>query len=185
MRGRVEGWDFERREGLIAEELLAAAKDIGAVHPQATVVIAVGSSSHVTHRVVGSVAVGLARHSPVPLAVVPRTPRFGCRCPRHVREHRHRRRHRPRSCRVRRLRRARSVQRRMAQPPRTPVAGSCRACQSGYALLDPQPGARAGASRPAAEWDVRARSGKNAVLRRWDPAGCPDGNGRQHGLDVG
>ena len=43
LRGRVEGWDFERREGLIAEELLAAAKNIGAAHPDATVVIVVGS----------------------------------------------------------------------------------------------------------------------------------------------
>jgi nucleotide-binding universal stress UspA family protein len=71
LRGHVEGWDFERREGLIADQLLAAAKDIGAAHPHATVVIVVGSSSLVTHRVVGSVAVGLARHSPVPLVVVP------------------------------------------------------------------------------------------------------------------
>jgi nucleotide-binding universal stress UspA family protein len=71
LRGRVEGWGFERRQGLIAEELLAAAKDLGAAHPDATVVIVVGSSSLVTHRVVGSVAVGLARHSPVPLVVVP------------------------------------------------------------------------------------------------------------------
>jgi nucleotide-binding universal stress UspA family protein len=71
LRGRVEGWGFERRQGLIAEELLAAAKDIGAAQPDATVVIVVGSSSLVTHRVVGSVAVGLARHSPVPLVVVP------------------------------------------------------------------------------------------------------------------
>jgi nucleotide-binding universal stress UspA family protein len=71
LRGRVESWGFERREGLIAEELLVAAKDIGAAHPDATVVIVVGSSSLVTHRVVGSVAVGLARHSPVPLVVVP------------------------------------------------------------------------------------------------------------------
>ena len=68
---RVAGWGFERRQGLIAEELLAAARDIGAAHPDATVVIAVGSSSLVAHRVVGSVAVGLARHSPVPLIVVP------------------------------------------------------------------------------------------------------------------
>ena len=68
---RVERWGFERRQGLIAEELLAAAKDIGAAHPDATVVIVVGSSSLVAHRVVGSVAVGLARHSPVPLIVVP------------------------------------------------------------------------------------------------------------------
>jgi nucleotide-binding universal stress UspA family protein len=31
----------------------------------------VGSSSLAAHRVVGSVAVSLARHSPVPLVVVP------------------------------------------------------------------------------------------------------------------
>ena len=68
---RVERWGFERRQGSIAEELLAAASDIGAAHPDATVVIAVGSSSLVAHRVVGSVAVGLARHSPVPLIIVP------------------------------------------------------------------------------------------------------------------
>ena len=71
LRGRADGWDFQRRQGLIAEELLAAAKDLGAAHPDATIVIVVGSSSQVTHRVVGSVAVGLARHSPVPLIVVP------------------------------------------------------------------------------------------------------------------
>jgi nucleotide-binding universal stress UspA family protein len=39
--------------------------------PYATVVIIVGSSSHVAHRVVGSVAVSLARHSPVPVVIVP------------------------------------------------------------------------------------------------------------------
>jgi nucleotide-binding universal stress UspA family protein len=71
LSGHVEGWGFERRLGLITEELLAAAKDVSAAHPDATVVIVVGSSSLVTHRVVGSVAVGLARHSPVPLIVVP------------------------------------------------------------------------------------------------------------------
>jgi len=35
------------------------------------VVIVVGSSSHATHRVVGSVTVSLARHSPVPVVIVP------------------------------------------------------------------------------------------------------------------
>jgi nucleotide-binding universal stress UspA family protein len=69
--GQGPGWGFERRQGRIAEELLAAAKDLAAAEPQATVVIVVGSSSLVTHRVVGSVAVSLARHSPVPLIVVP------------------------------------------------------------------------------------------------------------------
>jgi nucleotide-binding universal stress UspA family protein len=71
LSGREERWRFERRQGLIAEELLAAAKDTHAAHPDATAVIVVGSSSLVTHRVVGSVAVHLARHSPVPLVVVP------------------------------------------------------------------------------------------------------------------
>jgi nucleotide-binding universal stress UspA family protein len=71
LREHVPDWDFERRQGLIAEEILAAAKDQIAAHPGSTVVIVVGSSSQVAHRVVGSVAVGLARHSPVPLVVVP------------------------------------------------------------------------------------------------------------------
>jgi nucleotide-binding universal stress UspA family protein len=71
LRGRVERWEFERREGPIAEELLTAAKDSGAAHPDATVVIVVGSSSLAAHRVVGSVAVHLARHSPVAVLIVP------------------------------------------------------------------------------------------------------------------
>ena len=71
LRGREERWDFHRRQGLIAEELISAGRDLGAAHPQATIVIVVGSSSLVTHRIVGSVAVSLARHSPVPLVVVP------------------------------------------------------------------------------------------------------------------
>jgi nucleotide-binding universal stress UspA family protein len=71
LRDREERWGFERRQGLIAEELLAAARDTGTAYPNGTVVIVVGSSSLVTHRVVGSVAVALARHSPVPLVIVP------------------------------------------------------------------------------------------------------------------
>jgi nucleotide-binding universal stress UspA family protein len=71
LSGREERWDFERRQGQIVEELLAAAADTSTAHPDATVVLVVGSSSQVTHRIVGSVAVGLARHSPVPLVVVP------------------------------------------------------------------------------------------------------------------
>jgi nucleotide-binding universal stress UspA family protein len=71
LRGLEQSWGFGRRQGLIAEELIAAVEDIRATLPLATVVIVVGSSSQVTHRVVGSVAVSLARHSPVPLVVVP------------------------------------------------------------------------------------------------------------------
>jgi nucleotide-binding universal stress UspA family protein len=71
LRGREERWRFERRQGLIPDELIAAAAGIRDAHPGDTVVIVVGSSSHAMHRVVGSVAVSLARHSAVPLVVVP------------------------------------------------------------------------------------------------------------------
>jgi nucleotide-binding universal stress UspA family protein len=71
LRDRGEHWRFERREGLIPDELIAAAADIGNANPGDTVVIAVGSSSHAMHRVVGSVAVSLARRSAVPVVVVP------------------------------------------------------------------------------------------------------------------
>jgi nucleotide-binding universal stress UspA family protein len=71
LRGREERWGFERRQGLIADELIAAAAGTGDAHPGDSVAIVVGSSSHAMHRVVGSVAVSLARHSPVPLVVVP------------------------------------------------------------------------------------------------------------------
>ncbi len=71
LRDREERWRFEWRQGLIPDELIAAATDIRDAHPGDTVVIAVGSSSHAMHRVVGSVAVSLARRSAVPLVVVP------------------------------------------------------------------------------------------------------------------
>jgi nucleotide-binding universal stress UspA family protein len=63
-------WGFERRQGAIPDELIAIATAIGEAVGN-TVAIVVGSSSHATHRVVGSVAVSLARHSPVPLIIVP------------------------------------------------------------------------------------------------------------------
>jgi nucleotide-binding universal stress UspA family protein len=71
LRGRAEGWGFERRDGMIADQLIAVAEGIRDDDAGDTVVIVVGSSSHAAHRVVGSVAVSLARHSPVPLVVVP------------------------------------------------------------------------------------------------------------------
>ncbi|HTX28093.1 MAG TPA: universal stress protein [Streptosporangiaceae bacterium] len=69
--GRVKDWDLQRRQGLIAEELTAAATSIQEAHASDVVVIVVGSSSHASHRVIGSVAVSLARHSPVPVVIVP------------------------------------------------------------------------------------------------------------------
>jgi nucleotide-binding universal stress UspA family protein len=68
---QAPGWEFQRRQGLIAEELIAAATDVRDADPSNTVVIVVGSSSHAAHRLVGSAAVSLARHSPVPLVIVP------------------------------------------------------------------------------------------------------------------
>ena len=71
LRDREERWRFERRDGLIPDELIAAAADIRDARPGDTVAIVVGSSSHAMHRVVGSVAVSLARRSAVPVVVVP------------------------------------------------------------------------------------------------------------------
>ena len=64
-------WDFRWRQGLIAPELVAAAESIQAAEPDDVVVILVGASSSAMHRIVGSVAVTLAHHSPVPVTIVP------------------------------------------------------------------------------------------------------------------
>jgi nucleotide-binding universal stress UspA family protein len=64
-------WEFERRQGVIAEELIAVAAGLGEARPGQNVVIVIGSSSHATHHMVGSVAVSRARHAPVPLVIVP------------------------------------------------------------------------------------------------------------------
>ena len=64
-------WDFQWRQGLIAHELIAVAESVQAARPDDVVVIEVGSSSSAMHRMVGSVAVSLARRSPVPVTVVP------------------------------------------------------------------------------------------------------------------
>lgn len=56
---------------LIAHELIAMAESVQAARPGAVVVIGVGSSSSAMHRMVGSVAVNLAHHSPVPVPIVP------------------------------------------------------------------------------------------------------------------
>ncbi len=69
LRDRPAAWGFERRQGIVPDELIAVARALSDAGN--TVAIVVGSSSHATHRVVGSVAVSLARHSPVPLVIVP------------------------------------------------------------------------------------------------------------------
>ena len=71
LEGSTVPWDFQRRQGLIAQELIAAAEAARAARPGDVVAIVVGSSSSAMHRMVGSAAVNLARHSPVPLIIVP------------------------------------------------------------------------------------------------------------------
>jgi len=71
LRDREERWTFERRQGLIGDQLIAAAKDISDSNPDAIVTIVAGSSSQALHRMVGSAAVALVRHSPVPVVIVP------------------------------------------------------------------------------------------------------------------
>jgi nucleotide-binding universal stress UspA family protein len=71
LHGSGVAWDFAWRQGLIAPELTEVAESIHADRPDDVVAIIVGSSSHAMHRVVGSVAVSLARHSPVPVMIVP------------------------------------------------------------------------------------------------------------------
>jgi nucleotide-binding universal stress UspA family protein len=71
LRASGAAWRFERHQGMIADELIAAATAIRDAPAGGTVAIVVGSSSHATHRVIGSVAVSLARHSPVPVVIVP------------------------------------------------------------------------------------------------------------------
>jgi len=71
LNGSGAEWTFRRRQGVIPEQLVEATSAILKAHPGDTVVIIVGSSSHVSHRVMGSVAVSLARHCPVPVVIVP------------------------------------------------------------------------------------------------------------------
>jgi nucleotide-binding universal stress UspA family protein len=71
LRGREERWRFERGQGMITDVLIEAAEKIRDTHPGDTVAIVVGSSSQAMHRMVGSVAVSLARRAPVPLVIVP------------------------------------------------------------------------------------------------------------------
>jgi nucleotide-binding universal stress UspA family protein len=74
LRGREERWRFERGRDMITDipgVLIAAAEKLRDAHPHDNVAIVVGSSSQAMHRMVGSVAVSLARHAPVPLVIVP------------------------------------------------------------------------------------------------------------------
>jgi nucleotide-binding universal stress UspA family protein len=71
LRGREDRWEFVQGQGAITDVLIAAADKLRDAHPGDNVAIVVGSSSQAMHRMVGSAAVGLARHAPVPVVIVP------------------------------------------------------------------------------------------------------------------
>jgi len=71
LRGREDRWSFARGDGTVPDVLIATAARLRDMHPGDTVAIMVGSSSQAMHRVVGSVAVSLARRADVPIMIVP------------------------------------------------------------------------------------------------------------------
>jgi len=72
LRGAAQRWHFQRRNGGIAEELLAVAEGLRDRHgPDASVVIVVGRSEQGYHHVLGSVPQALERHDHFPVIVIP------------------------------------------------------------------------------------------------------------------
>jgi nucleotide-binding universal stress UspA family protein len=72
LRGAARRWHFQRRDGAIADQLIAAADDLRRQRgPQAEVVIVVGRSEHGYHHVLGSVPQALERHDHFPVLVIP------------------------------------------------------------------------------------------------------------------
>jgi nucleotide-binding universal stress UspA family protein len=67
-------WRFQRRDGNVAEQLAAIAETLRENHgPDASVVIALGVSSHSRHRDDGSAVSNLRRDGRFPVIVLPRT----------------------------------------------------------------------------------------------------------------
>jgi nucleotide-binding universal stress UspA family protein len=72
LRGAAQRWHFQRRDGAIADQLIAVADDLRRQHgPDASVVIVVGRSEHGYHHVLGSVPQALERHVHYPVIVIP------------------------------------------------------------------------------------------------------------------
>jgi nucleotide-binding universal stress UspA family protein len=71
LRAAARRWHFQRRDGAIASQLIAAADDLRRRHgPGAAVVIVVGRSEHGYHHVLGSVPQALERHARYPVIVI-------------------------------------------------------------------------------------------------------------------
>ena len=69
---REPRWHFERRDGAVADELIAAARQLRRQNgPDSTIVIVVGAAEHLRHHVIGSTAAALTHEREFPLLVVP------------------------------------------------------------------------------------------------------------------
>lgn len=72
LRAAAQRWHFQRRDGAIADNLLAVADDLRCSRgPDAEVFIVVGRSEHGYHHVLGSVPAALERHVHYPVLVIP------------------------------------------------------------------------------------------------------------------
>ena len=72
LRGAAQHWHFQRRDGAVADQLIAAADELRLQRgADATVVIVVGRSEHGYHHILGSVPQALERHDHYPVIVIP------------------------------------------------------------------------------------------------------------------
>jgi nucleotide-binding universal stress UspA family protein len=72
LRGAGHRWHFQRRNGAIADNLIAAADEKRSEHgPDAAVILIVGRSEHGYHHVLGSVPSALERHVHYPVIIIP------------------------------------------------------------------------------------------------------------------
>ncbi len=72
LRAAAQRWHFQRRDGAIADNLIAVADDLRNTRgPDAEVFLVVGRSEHGYHHVLGSVPAALERHVHYPVLVIP------------------------------------------------------------------------------------------------------------------
>jgi nucleotide-binding universal stress UspA family protein len=71
LTGAAQLWHFQRRDGAIADQLIAVADDLRLKHgTEAAVVIIVGRPEHEYHHVLGSIPQALERHAHYPVIVI-------------------------------------------------------------------------------------------------------------------
>jgi hypothetical protein len=72
LRAAAQRWHFQRRDGAIADNLIAVADDLRYTRgPDAEVFLVVGRSEHGYHHVLGSVPAALERHVHYAVLVIP------------------------------------------------------------------------------------------------------------------